>query len=307
MILVALIMLISLAIVIISAEIVVKSLLVVSNFFKLSPFFISVIVLGFGSSLPELFLSLSTTIRGDSVDVLVGNINGSILLNILVVGLAAVFTNGLSYNNNNSFKIGLFGTVVSSGSLFLVSILFGGVGLVSGWVFLLLFVFYLFWQKKAEVISDLDKELPKNQQQCIIYCFVMFFSLIMLLYSSSELIDRTLYLAKYFDISDIIISSTILAIGTSLPELAITISSVIKKQHSVSIGNIVGSNIFNILICIGAPALIRFVDIDNVLTMLVIFMSSMIFALILYLNNVIKRYYGLLFITFYFIYILYIK
>ena len=230
-----------------------------------SKMMIGLTVVSVGTSAPEIVVASMAALDGNSL-LAVGNAIGSNIANIgLVLGITAIIT-PLPFSANVLRKElpWLLGA-----TLLAVILLFDRrLDFVDG-IILLLGLTYILWQLMAsqsdpeystEAISDELDDLPEmTNRQSIIWLTV---GLIVLLISAQVLVYAATNVATTLGVSDLIIGLTIVAVGTSLPELAATVGSAIKGQPDIAIGNIVGSNILNILAVLAVPGLIHATDID---------------------------------------------
>lgn len=230
-----------------------------------SKMMIGLTVVSVGTSAPEIVVASMAALDGNSL-LAVGNAIGSNIANIgLVLGITAIIT-PLPFSANVLRKElpWLLGA-----TLLAVILLFDRrLDFVDG-IILLLGLTYILWQLMAsqsdpeystEAISDELDDLPEmTNRQSIIWLTV---GLIVLLISAQVLVYAATNIATTLGVSDLIIGLTIVAVGTSLPELAATVGSAIKGQQDIAIGNIVGSNILNILAVLAVPGLIHATDID---------------------------------------------
>ena len=230
-----------------------------------SKMMIGLTVVSVGTSAPEIVVASMAALDGNSL-LAVGNAIGSNIANIgLVLGITAIIT-PLPFSANVLRKE----LPWLLGATFLAVILLFDrrLDFVDG-IILLLGLTYILWQLmvsqsdpdySTEAISDELDDLPEmTNRQSIIWLTV---GLIVLLISAQVLVYAATNIATTLGVSDLIIGLTIVAVGTSLPELAATVGSAIKGQPDIAIGNIVGSNILNILAVLAVPGLIHATDID---------------------------------------------
>ena len=216
---------------------------------KVSPLLIGLTLVGFGTSTPELVTSLIATYKG-SAGISVGNVVGSNIANILLVlGVAALLNpipiKGKSFKRDSTFLI--LSTLVLVGAAS-----FGLIGYLLGAVMVGALVFYIFYSYKTE------KEIPDEDEKVapLVPSLIRTVAGILLtLLGAKLLVDNSVDLARTWGISEAVIGLTIVAVGTSLPELATSIMSALKKHNDVAFGNVIGSNIYNSLFILGATAL----------------------------------------------------
>ena len=228
--------------------------------FKVSKMLIGLTIVAFGTSAPEFAVSVKGLLSG-SFDIVLGNVIGSNILNILLILGVAAMIHPLVVKSNTVKKelpitllITALFAVLLSDNLFDKSMsnnFTRGDGIVLI-LFFLVFIYYLINLMRNKVEDSTDEKvlsLPKS----FLYTFI---GLVMIILGSNFVVDSASYLAKAFGVSERIISLTIIALGTSLPELVTSVMATKKGEYDIAIGNAVGSNIFNIGIVIGLPVTI---------------------------------------------------
>ncbi len=228
--------------------------------FKVSKMLIGLTIVAFGTSAPEFAVSVKGLLSG-SFDIVLGNVIGSNILNILLILGVAAMIHPLVVKSNTVKKelpitllITVLFSVLLSDNLFDKSMsnnFTRGDGIVLI-LFFLVFIYYLINLMRNKVEDTTDEKilsLPKS----FLYTFI---GLVAIILGSNFVVDSASYLAKALGVSERIISLTIIALGTSLPELVTSVMATKKGEYDIAIGNIVGSNIFNIGIVIGLPVTI---------------------------------------------------
>lgn len=228
--------------------------------FKVSKMLIGLTIVAFGTSAPEFAVSVKGLLSG-SFDIVLGNVIGSNILNILLILGVAAMIHPLVVKSNTVKKelpitllITALFAVLLSDNLFDKSMsnnFTRGDGIVLI-LFFLVFIYYLINLMRNKVEDSTDEKvlsLPKS----FLYTFI---GLVMIILGSNFVVDSASYLAKAIGVSERIISLTIIALGTSLPELVTSVMATKKGEYDIAIGNAVGSNIFNIGIVIGLPVTI---------------------------------------------------
>ena len=222
-----------------------------SNKLKVPAFITGIFIIGFGTSLPELFVTISALNKNET-DIAIGAIIGSNIINILLIlGLSLVLSNKKSLETISSKDI--FVMIICA---FLFSY-FLQIGFISNiWSIIMvvllpiyLFVSYRFFNRENQFVDD-----SSEKGSVILNLLIGFIAII---YGSEIFIEGLIYISEVLNIPEAIIGISLAAIGTSLPELAVTIASFIRGKGSVAIGNVVGSNIFNILGVLGLSTLIN--------------------------------------------------
>jgi cation:H+ antiporter len=293
-----------------SADFLVRGAVNLSNIFKISPYIIAGTLVAFGTSAPELFVSGIASYSGNP-GAAIGNILGSNIANVfLALGIAAIIIN--ISPPKNAFQIDI--KVLAASSIILIILLFN-ISLVYWWVGLILILslfIYIFYIIKFSDVNNVEENNKQNLSlsKALIFFFI---GLIGVSLGAKLLTEGSIDLARYFGIRETIIGLGILAFGTSLPEVATSIIAAIKKENNIAIGNIVGSNIFNILGIGGVTILISGNEAlkanPNLLTIsdtLPFILSSIILVAFYKYRLVVNRLYGVLFVTSYLVWISFI-
>lgn len=236
--------------------------------FGISPLIVGLTIVAMGSSAPEIIVSINAALK-NSPGLAIGNAIGSNIANVgMVLGIASIIVPLKVQSEMLKREIPvLFGVMILA--LVLMSDLqltvIDGVILLSG------LAFYMFWLTRAAIkgrekndlmLEELVDELPEHMSNWKAFLWV-FVGLILLQVSSKLLVNGATEIAMNFGVSDFLIGATIVAVGTSLPELAASITGVLKGEHELAIGNVIGSNIFNLLAVLGTPALITVIDVEQ--------------------------------------------
>ncbi|MBN7821068.1 calcium/sodium antiporter [Bowmanella yangjiangensis] len=227
--------------------------------FGLPPLLIGLTIVAMGSSAPEIMVSVSAALAG-SRDTAVGNAIGSNIANIgLVLGIAALLRPLQIASTTLRREMPILLLV----SLLAAYLLWDGVlGYREGLLLLLLFflvIGLLAWlslrSDKADPLNtEVDKELPRlSSAKAVIWLLA---GSLLLPLSAHIMVDSATHIARTLGISDLVIGLTIVAIGTSLPELATSVAGILKKEDDLALGNILGSNIFNILAVLSMPGML---------------------------------------------------
>ena len=247
----------------------------------ISPIIIGLTIIAFGTSLPELVVSVLASIKGKS-DVVIGNVVGSNISNITLVLGFILLLKPISIDYAKVSKDFNYLFLVTSLLILLAVIrLFN---LLSGLFLLFLFILFIKMQLSAVKNSSLTSESSKEDFKAM-YLLYILIGILMLGYGSELFITGAIGIANLLGIPLIIISLSVVALGTSLPELITSIVAINKDEPSFVIGNIIGSNIINIVLVLGASLLIN--PINNVS---VIYMSFIILALSTLVMYLFSRY-----------------
>ncbi len=227
-----------------------------------TPLVIGMTILAMGSSAPEMMVS-ATAALADKTDTAVGNVLGSNIANItLILGITAL-VKPLSIGSR---------VVRRELPVMIVVTLLAGVllwdnylGLYEGILLFVLFAAFIITmlviskkERKAAnaIIEEQDSEIPQGVSNTKATIWVII-GLLALPFAADTLVDSAIVIAKYFGMSDLIIGLTIIAIGTSLPELAASLAGIFKGEDDIAVGNIIGSNLFNILAVMGIPGILN--------------------------------------------------
>ena len=252
-----LILIISLVGIVFGAEFLVAGSVSVARRYKVSDFVIGAAIVGIGTSMPELVVSFFGALKGNA-DVAIGNVVGSNIFNVLgILGLTAICFPIAIDRKNMTFEIP-FCIGVSVILTLLALNFFNGtpatIGRVDGIILLLLFVGYM-WYSFARDKQNTTDAAPVETKEPILALWVALLKIVgglaLLITSCDFFVDNAIVIAKSWGVSDAIISLTLIACGTSLPELAASVAAACKKNTQLALGNIVGSNIFNILLILG--------------------------------------------------------
>jgi cation:H+ antiporter len=230
--------------------------------YGISPLVIGMTILAMGSSAPEMMVSATAALNGKT-DTAVGNVLGSNIANIaLILGIAALIR-PLSISSavlRRELPL-MLGVTLLSGVLLWDSYLsfYEGVLLLSLFVIFILAMLRISRseQKNGDsFLQEQQSEIPQgvSNKKAI---FWLIFGLILLPFAAHILVTNSVIIAKYFGMSDLVIGLTIIAIGTSLPELAASLAGVLKGEDDMAVGNIIGSNVFNILAVMGLPGILN--------------------------------------------------
>ena len=213
-------------------------------------------IVAFGTSAPELLVSLISAIKGSS-GIAIGNVIGSNIANIgLILGLTALI---YPIETDNRKVLSNGAVMILASFLLLVFALRAGISRLEGltlFICILIFTVVSIRKGRHGQESETDQQNSKSTSLPVAFGLVII-SCAMLAFGADILVDGATSMAKALGVSDKVIGLTIVAFGTSLPELAASVAAAFKKQMDISIGNIIGSNIFNLLCVIGVSASIK--------------------------------------------------
>ena len=251
------ILIISLAGIVFGADQLVAGAVSIARKFKVSDFVIGAAIVGVGTSMPELVVSFIGALNGNP-DVAIGNVVGSNIFNVLgILGLTALFFPIAVSKTNMKFELPVCIGVSVLLTLLVFNFFAGGAPVISrpdGIVLLLcfaLFMWYSFYRdRKAGKTAD---EAPAEEDKTPLWLALVKVvgGLAVLITSCDFFVDNAVIIAKSFGVNDAFISLTLIACGTSLPELAASVAAALKKNTQLALGNVVGSNIFNITWILG--------------------------------------------------------
>ena len=283
-------------------DLLVRSAVSFAEKFGVSSFLIGVTVVSFGTSIPELMVSIQAAMD-QAADIAIGNVLGSNIANIALVLGVSVVIRPLSITTN-TYKLSWWVMLISS----LLFILFlsdnvitkmEGLLLVAG-----LFCFIIFSIKRN--ISNEESIVSKINIQTGILFFVL--GAIGLYFGSELFVESAISIASFFNVPKFVIGITVVALGTSLPELVTSIVALIKGQNNISLGNLIGSNIFNVFAVLGITSLIQELGTSSILLFLdfgVMLAVILVFGYQLFIRKKISRTAGFILLSGYFSYILF--
>ena len=233
---------------------------------KISNLVIGLTIVAFGTSAPELVVSLNATLSGQG-DISVGNIIGSNIFNIAaILGISAVIQPLQAKRQLTRLDIPI---LIVATVVFTLLFWNGTLGRLEGCLFLagiiLYTIFSLYYSRKHEKkVEELAGELEKQPEAWYKDEIYIVGGLVILIFASNLLVNNAVSIAQELGISEAVIGLTIVAAGTSLPELATSVVSALKKNPDIAIGNIVGSNLFNILAIAGTSSMVKPIVAKNV-------------------------------------------
>ncbi|MGL5330973.1 MAG: calcium/sodium antiporter [Peptostreptococcaceae bacterium] len=261
----------------------------IANFLKIPPIIIGLTVVAFGTSAPEASVSITASISNQN-GMSMGNIVGSNIFNLLMVVGAAGFVKTLYIQKSILSKQFPFLLLASVLMIFLSNDIFfrnfsnNSLSRLDGSVLLILFIMYVFLLVKSaikfrnstsdEVSLSFGSDVLTEETQIPISKSILYsiFGLLAIIFGGNLVVNSASYIASTFGVSDKLIGLTIVAIGTSLPEFITSIVAATKGESDIALGNVIGSNIFNILFILGISSLISPMTIDSSLIIDSIFM-----------------------------------
>lgn len=224
---------------------------------------IGMTVVSFATSAPELIVSLKSALQGHS-DLALGNVIGSNIANLgLVLGITIILS---TITVEKSFYKTDWPIMMLSSVLLFAFVYFDGlISSIEGTILFLLLIVFLIYLLKFQKQAVVD-EMPEDDEELPLYKGVGFLSIGGLaLWGGSELlIEGAVSLAQQFNVSERVIGITIVSVGTSIPELSASIIAVLKKEKAISLGNLIGSNMFNILAVVGLTSMVSPIKVKDV-------------------------------------------
>lgn len=244
-------------------ETLIRGALAAANRLGISPLLCGLVIVGFGTSTPELVVSLDAAIN-QLPDLSIGNVVGSNICNVLLIlGLCALLT-PLAVEPMAMRRDAV--VMVAASVLFLLLAWDGTLGRSAGVVYLACLLAYLVWAYRSEAVHGAPagavhvaeaEELSALPSSRLLTTLAIIAGLALLIGGSRVLIMGAVGIAEDLDVSEAIIGLTIVAVGTSLPELTVSVMAALRRHADVAVGNILGSNIFNLLGILGVSALVR--------------------------------------------------
>ena len=295
---------------VVGGEYIVRASVSLSLRFKISKFAIGMTVVALATSFPELIVSVNAALSG-SPSIAINNVIGS---NIANIGLVLSIVSILSFVtvNKNFYKRDWPIMFLFSLQLLIFAMNDNLISQIEGATLILtilLFIYFSLKRKEASVNDD-NFNIPKVSKFKILFWLII--SSISLYAGSEFLVDGAVKLAKELSISEAVISVSVIAIGTSVPELATSVVAIVKKEKGISVGNILGSNIFNIGSVLGITSLIKPIIVsqeifERDIVWMILFAILLIFLPIIPKKNHIGKMKGaiLLILYFYFLYVAY--
>lgn len=243
---------------IVGADVLVDGSSGIAKKFHIPEIIIGLTIVSIGTSMPELFVSITSALDGYS-DMAIGNIIGSNLCNLLLIlGLSATIKPVVFQKETRLYEIPMCLLVTIVLMYFCNSQ--GGISRLEAVILLVLFCAFIGYtiymgrkESKKEIVEIQTEEKKNSILKNIVFVLLGIFSL---KFGGDLVVDNAVNVARYFNWSEKLISLTILAVGTSLPELVTSVTAAVKGNSDIAIGNIIGSNIFNILLIIGVSAFI---------------------------------------------------
>src|SRR3989344_3250445 len=300
--------LIGLFILLLGSRELVRNALILTGKIRISPLVIGFTVVAIGTSLPEIFVALQSGFN-NTTELSLGDIIGSNIANIgLIFGIALIFRS-IDIGKLKTQKNMIFYLFLSTA--FFLILLLAKLQVLEGLLLLSLGILAIFWQVRQgkngaleedkEALDDLSKDHRNPLPAVLLFAL----SLPALLVGSKLLVDSGIELAHLFGVSSFLVGIIAVSIGTSLPELVVTITSLAKKEEKLAVGNILGSNIYNILFGGGILGVFNAKGVSNptVLFFFAVFSLFFCFLIYTYKGRRVPQYFGLVLLTGFIIYL----
>ena len=294
---------IGLGLVVLGAEIVIRGSIGFGKKINISLFAIGVVIVAGGTSLPELASSINAVLN-NYPDLALGAIIGSNIANLVLVMAATTIIFPIVNINKNQINqawINIFLVIV------LIFMTFFYFNYIFGIVAILTLIYLMYIQMKKGEIDN--TEIDKNDYSTIISLILIVLGIIFLVFGSDLLINSAVVIAKKYNVSEAVIGLSLIAFGTSLPELVVGILSAIKKKVDFALGNILGSNIYNILGVLGISSLFGNFTLPEIFLkqdLIIMFVITSIVLIFMLLMKKIGRIYGVMGLAFYILYLYYL-
>lgn len=318
-----LLLVVGLGMLLLAANYLVDSSVAIAQRAKISNFIIGLTIVGIGTSAPELFISVSSALK-DSGDIAMGNVLGSNIANVLLIlGATAMIMpfsiERLQRRRDIPFVIlaSLFVMLIANDSI-VPGIKYNTLNRLDGIVLLIMFIGYMCWvivQKGKDpkrALEEADEEATTSlagKQPWLLWGIAVV-SLVALIFGGNLFLDSAKNLARAWGMSEAVIAITIVAVGTSLPELVTAIIAASKHNPQLALGNVIGSNIFNLLMILGVASTVKplqFVDINIWDYVVMVISAIMLYMVVLtFKKDKMDRVEGLIFFAAYVGYTIYL-
>ncbi len=292
-----------------AAEQVIENAVILSRYFRINQLAVGFLLVSVATSLPELSIAVNSAIAGEGA-ISAGDVFGSNIANILIILGIGSFLYGMKISGKAVKQVGiilLITTLISVYIIFSSSLFSRAMNFYEGLVLIILFCIYAIWtlRNRDSPYAHPKLSVPKGKA---VHSFLLFaLGIVIVIIASGFVVDSTIALSVELGIAESFIGSTLIAIGTSMPELGTTLAAVRKKYYGLVIGNIVGSNMTNLTLVLGINSVINPIFLN-----IPVFMAALLFAVIsnfilFYLaavNKGIGRYGGLIMLATYLLFII---
>lgn len=313
----AIILVIGFVLLIKGADFFVEGSSSVAKKFNVPSLIIGMTIVAMGTSLPELAVSVTASMIGNNT-LAVSNVAGSNIFNLMVVcGACALFA-PLTIEKNTLLKEFPF-SIICAGLLVVLGFLGMSLGRVDGIIFLVIFIVYLLWMIRSakqarnagDKLEEAEEEFVEEEIKILPMWKCLLFivgGMIAIKYGGDFVVDGASAIAAGFGLSQTLIGLTIVALGTSLPELVTSIVAARKDEVDMALGNVIGSNIFNILLILGVAAAISPITflMENIIDIVILIVMSLVVWIFAWTSKEINRKEGIMMLLMYAVYMVYI-
>jgi len=299
------------------ADYLVDGAVGIAKKFNIPEIVIGLTIVSIGTSMPELIVSITSAMEGFS-DMAIGNVVGSNVANLLLIlGISAILSPIILKRETRLIEVPL--CLIISIIFYFICNIGQNVTRKEGILLITLFVLFIIYtivmafkgnefDKEDDEIETVENVQAEKNNNTLKNLFHIVLGIAALKFGGDLAVNNAVKVAEWFGLSEKIISVTILAVGTSLPELVTTVSAAIKKENDIAIGNILGSNIFNMLLIIGVSALIKPItyNISYNIDMYIVMIASVVLFLFAYIppKNKMSRINGIIYLSLYIIYLI---
>ena len=297
------------------ANLLVEGSASIAKKLNISSIVIGLTIVAFGTSAPELIVNIFASVQGNT-EIAIGNILGSNIVNILLILGVSSIIYPLATKENTVWKeiplsllaailLGVMvnDTLIDGGT-------FSGLTRIDGIVFIAFFIIFLYYTFGISKVSGENTDLEIKEMSYMKSSLYIVGGLLGLVFGGKWIVDGAIKIAEGFNVSQSLIGLTVVAIGTSLPELATSAVAAYKKQSDIAIGNVVGSNIFNIFWILGLSAVINPLPFskDSIIDIIMTIVASLILFLIMFIGkkHTVERWQGVIMILMYVGYVAYL-
>lgn len=311
-------LIVGLVLILLGADALVNGASAVARKYGISEFVVGLTIVGIGTSAPELIVSAISAINGSS-DIAIGNVVGSNISNVfMILGVTAIIApisltkSNLKYDLPIALGVSLLLFVLAYDSIFLGKE-FNVISRWDGLILFAMFVLFMIYSFKSSASGDQNKESDESENgkvNIVKSVLLIVCGLVGLVLGGRLFVNSGSDIARGFGVSDAFIGITVMAVGTSLPELAASVNAAIKKKGQMALGNVIGSNIFNILLILGTSSIIRPLTLGGItmidMGMMILTTVMIMLSALLISKKEIKRGVGALFFMIYIAYIVYL-
>jgi cation:H+ antiporter len=311
-------LIVGLVLILLGADALVNGASAVARKYGISEFVVGLTIVGIGTSAPELIVSAISAINGSS-DIAIGNVVGSNISNVfMILGVTAIIApitltkSNLKYDLPIALGVSLLLFVLAYDSIFLGKE-FNVISRWDGLILFAMFVLFMIYSFKSSASGDQNEESDESENgkvNIVKSVLLIVCGLVGLVLGGRLFVNSGSDIARGFGVSDAFIGITVMAVGTSLPELAASVNAAIKKKGQMALGNVIGSNIFNILLILGTSSIIRPLTLGGItmidMGMMILTTVMIMLSALLISKKEIKRGVGALFFMIYIAYIVYL-